>query len=360
MAPRNSLPLPLVPRLNGVSDVLPPFQPRQRPLSLRIGGTQEERREAKNKKQPNMVINRLYSRFTKPSGPISFISESGKANKISSATKRSFYYESIEYHQSKFVQSPLPSNSDPDSKIRMIILGAPGSGKGTHCKKLMETYDIDLIGTGDLLRWNVDNKTDLGKLAEEYICKGALLPDDIMIELVKPELKKLKHRSWILDGLPRTRSQAIKLDEFLSSELDDQLNMVVSLEVPDEVIIKRITGRWIHGPSGRVYNTTYNPPLVEGKDDYTGEKLTKRKDDTIEVFANRLRSFHLENQPLLDFYDPQFFISGHHQLRKLKKLVHFFGDTSDQIWPDLHKTIQQRFPDIVPRTKPPTTTSNQS
>lgn len=234
----------------------------------------------------------------------------------------------------------------------MILLGAPGSGKGTHCTKLMETYDINMIGTGDLLRWNVDNQTEVGKIAEEYICKGALLPDDIMLELVKPEIKKLKHRNWILDGLPRTRSQAVKLDEFLAKELDDQLNLVVSLEVPDEIIMKRITSRWIHAPTGRVYNTTYNPPLIEGKDDFTGELLTKRKDDTVEVFAERLKSFHLQNQPLLDYYDPQFVISGHHDLRKRKKLVHFFGDSSDQIWPEMQKAIQQRFPDVIPRNNP--------
>lgn len=195
------------------------------------------------------------------------------------------------------------------------------------------------------------------------------------------------------------------LDEFLLKELDDQLNLVLSLEVPDDVIIKRITGlfylklqpcsialfflrqldvadfwyarfssagRWIHAPTGRVYNvretatswipmaawkiillqftffflnqikTTYNPPLIEGRDDYTGQVLTKRKDDTIEVFANRLKSFHLQNQPLLDYYDHQFVISGHHELRKRKKLVHFFGDSSDQIWPEMQKTIHQR------------------
>jgi len=273
--------------------------------------------------------------------------------------RRHFYYESIEYDQSsRFIQSPLPSPSDPVSKIRMILLGPPGSGKGTHCSKLMESYDIAMIGTGDLLRWNVDNQTEVGKVAEEYICKGALLPDDIILELVKPEIRKLKDRNWILDGLPRTRSQALMLDEFLLKELDDQLNLVISLEVPDDVIIKRITGRWIHAPTGRVYNTTYNPPLIEGRDDYTGELLTKRKDDTVEVFANRLKSFHLQNQPLLDYYDHQFVIDGHHDLRKRKKLVHFFGHSSDQIWPEMQKTIHQRFPHIMPRIKPNTPTQS--
>ncbi|PLW28835.1 hypothetical protein PCANC_18395 [Puccinia coronata f. sp. avenae] len=272
----------------------------------------------------------------------------------SGGVKRHFYNESIEHNQARSLHAPLPSSADPASKIRMILLGPPGSGKGTHCTKLMDTYDIAMIGTGDLLRWNVDNQTELGKVAEEYICKGALLPDDIMLELVKPEIRKLKDRNWILDGLPRTRSQALHLDDFLAKELDDQLNLVVSLEVPDDVIIKRITGRWIHAPTGRVYNTTYNPPLIEGKDDYTGEQLTKRRDDTIEVFATRLESFHQQNRPLLEYYDPQFVVSGNplHGLLKQKKLVHFCGDSSDQIWPEMQKTIQQRFPHITARTRP--------
>ncbi|KNZ62132.1 hypothetical protein VP01_130g10 [Puccinia sorghi] len=302
-----------------------------------------------------MLATRLLS-FTNRSyrqlNPRSALLCESTSNNHLQSIRRHFYYESIEYDQSsRFIQSPLPSPSDPASKIRMILLGPPGSGKGTHCNKLMEFYDIAMIGTGDLLRWNVDNQTEVGKVAEEYICKGALLPDDIILELVKPEIRKLKDRNWILDGLPRTRSQALMLDEFLLKELDDQLNLVLSLEVPDDVIIKRITGlfylklqpcRWIHAPTGRVYNTTYNPPLIEGRDDYTGQVLTKRKDDTIEVFANRLKSFHLQNQPLLDYYDHQFVISGHHELRKRKKLVHFFGDSSDQIWPEMQKTIHQR------------------
>lgn len=160
-----------------------------------------------------------------------------------------------------------------------------------------------------------------------------------------PSWRSLKiEYSWILDGFPRTRSQAGHLDEFLREAFDDQLNLVASLQVPDDVIVRRITERWIHAPSGRIYNTTYNPPRVEGKDDLTGEALTKRKDDTIEVFSARLKSFHFENQPLLNYYDQQFILTNPPEFRKRKKLVHFFGQTTDSIWPEMTKTIQQRFP----------------
>lgn len=272
------------------------------------------------------------------------------------------YHHNQHYNDNQLQPTESSSPSDPTdyhSRLRLIILGPPGSGKGTHCKKLIETFNIKIIGTGDLLRSNVDNQTELGKIAEDYISKGALLPDDVILELVKPEIKKLKDRNWILDGLPRTKSQAIQLDNFLKEELDDELNLVASLEVPDHVIIKRITDRWIHPPSGRVYNTSYNPPLIAGKDDYTGEPLQKRKDDTIQVFGNRLKSFHLENRFLLDYYQNHFVFTPHlddknthhKNLIKQKKLVHFFGDSSDQIWPDMLKLIQQRFPQLEPAKK---------
>ncbi|MBW0484867.1 hypothetical protein O181_024582 [Austropuccinia psidii MF-1] len=236
--------------------------------------------------------------------------------------------------------------SPANSKLRMILLGAPGSGKGTLSSKLIERFRLDIIGIGDLLRRNVEKQTKIGRLAESYISKGDLLPDPIILEIVQPELKKLKNKDWILDGLPRTRQQAIQLDKFMKSELNDQLNLVVSLEVPTEVILKRITERWIHAPSGRVYNTTYTPPKVMGKDDITGEPLIKRKDDTVEVFSNRLRLFHNENKPLLEYYDNQFVMTGP-EAHKRKKLAHLFGTSSDEIWPQIDKVVKEHFPHLT-------------
>ncbi|EGF99377.1 uncharacterized protein MELLADRAFT_29112, partial [Melampsora larici-populina 98AG31] len=107
---------------------------------------------------------------------------------------------------------------------------------------------------------------------------------------------------WILDGFPRTRAQAIKPDKFLKEELNNELNIIIALHVPDNIILHRISGRWIHGPSGRVYHTTYNPPKVERLDNVTGEPLIKQTDNTVEVFANRLNLFHEENEPMLNYY----------------------------------------------------------
>ncbi|CAH7682293.1 adenylate kinase-domain-containing protein [Phakopsora pachyrhizi] len=243
----------------------------------------------------------------------------------------------------------LPSQ-DCKNRMRMIILGAPGSGKGTHCSKLLKKFDLSMIGMGDLLRYNVSKKTEVGKLAESYISRGDLLPDEVILKLIKPEIRKLQDRDWILDGFPRTKSQAIQLDKFLSDEFKDQLNLVVSLEVPDSLIIERISGRWIHEPSGRVYNTTYNAPIEEGKDDLTGEQLTKRKDDTIEVFSRRLESFHQENKPMLNYYDSQFVNTQSEDcVKRVKKLVHIFGPSSDTIWPQMKELIRSRFPYLKPR-----------
>ncbi|KAG0141893.1 hypothetical protein CROQUDRAFT_673867 [Cronartium quercuum f. sp. fusiforme G11] len=242
--------------------------------------------------------------------------------------------------------------------MRMLILGPPGSGKGTHCGKLISTFNPALIGTGDLLRWNVNQGTELGKLAEAYISRGDLLPDDVILELVKPELRKLAHRDWILDGFPRTRAQAIRLDKFLKEELNDELNLIISLHVPDDVILHRISGRWIHAASGRVYNTTYNPPRIDGKDDVTGEPLVKRKDDAVEeVLVNRLSLFHEENEPMIEYYEHQTALpsfpaqqlpSKASKLVEVKKLVNLFGHSSDAIWPQICLHVQQRLSALFP------------
>ncbi|KAH9813987.1 adenylate kinase-domain-containing protein [Melampsora americana] len=250
------------------------------------------------------------------------------------------------FHETKTQYQVLSSDGSP-KRMRMIILGPPGSGKGTHCSKLLSTFNPSLIGTGDLLRWNVNNHTEVGKLAENYISRGDLLPDDVILELVKPELRQLANQDWILDGFPRTRAQALKLDKFLKEELNDELNLIIALHVPDDIILHRISGRWIHGPSGRVYNTTYNPPRVEGLDDVTGEPLIKRKDDTVEVFANRLSLFHEENEPMLNHYEYQTILnsptSGEPSTTTMvKKLVHLSGHTSDDIWPQIYEHVQKR------------------
>ncbi|GAA5948522.1 hypothetical protein JCM21900_002739 [Sporobolomyces salmonicolor] len=216
-------------------------------------------------------------------------------------------------------------------KLRMIILGAPGAGKGTQSDWLLQKYDIDAIVVGQLLRNEIVKGTALGQYAEKTMKAGALLADDIVLDLVKPEIEKLKDRDWILDGFPRKASQAVLLDKILA-ERGDHLNFVASLRVPDKVILQRVKERFIHLPSGRTYNLSFNPPKTPGKDDVTGEPLSQRPDDNAATFANRLRSFHAENDPLLAHYDGA--------------VVPFVGETSKEIWPKLESAIEEKFPNL--------------
>jgi adenylate kinase len=141
---------------------------------------------------------------------------------------------------------------------------------------------IETVSSGDLLRENIRKGTDVGQQAAEIMKAGGLVPDEVMINLLTNELRNrgwLNNRSsWILDGFPRTQSQAPPLDQVLEQH-DAELNLVVELDVPEDVILDRIENRWVHGPSGRVYNLTFNPPKVPGYDDVTGEPLMKRPDD---------------------------------------------------------------------------------
>jgi len=225
----------------------------------------------------------------------------------------------------------------------MLILGAPGAGKGTQVARMMKTLPIDSIGVGDLLRQEIRQKSELGKTAENYMKKGMLLPDQVILNLVEPQMVSWKNRDWILDGFPRTRSQCVLLDQSLLQRSTDEINLVVNLDVSDDVILNRIENRWIHAPSGRVYNTTFSPPLRPGVDDTTGEPLTKRPDDTAEVFKIRLDDYHRQNLPILDHYSQQTVnIAGIH----LPKLVTLEGLTSDEIWPKLLHLIGERYPHL--------------
>ncbi|KAI5480980.1 adenylate kinase [Pseudohyphozyma bogoriensis] len=227
-------------------------------------------------------------------------------------------------------------------RLHMIILGAPGSGKGTQGERLLKKWDIQTVGVGDLLRKEIQRDTPLGRRAEEVMKAGALLPDEVVLEIVEPELRQLRGKNWLLDGFPRKASQASLLDKILGPE--DSLNLVVNLAVPDEVILARIEDRWIHAPSGRTYNGSFNPPKVPGFDDVTGEPLERRPDDTAEIFGKRLLSFHTENNPLLEHYSHATVASP--DGAEIPKLVTLAGRTSNEIWPSLEHLVSQRFPDL--------------
>lgn len=158
------------------------------------------------------------------------------------------------------------------------------------------------------------------------------MPDELMLDLIAPSLESMKGKNWIIDGFPRTLGQGKRLDRYLE-DASSPLSMVVHLDVPDEVIMSRITERWIHPASGRIYNYTYNKPKVEGLDDLTGEPLTRRPDDNPDIYARRLKAFYDSTAPLLAYYNSRY----------PTKLVSLGGTTSDEIWPKLDAVVQSRF-----------------
>ncbi|HCN65903.1 MAG TPA: adenylate kinase [Pseudomonas sp.] len=182
--------------------------------------------------------------------------------------------------------------------MRVILLGAPGAGKGTQAKFITEKFGIPQISTGDMLRAAVKAGTELGQKAKSIMDSGGLVSDDLIINLVKERIAQPDCvNGFLFDGFPRTIPQAQAL-------VDNgvELDHVVEIAVEDEEIVQRIAGRRVHEASGRVYHIAHNPPKVEGKDDVTGEDLVQRKDDTEETVRHRLSVYHSQTKPLVDFY----------------------------------------------------------
>lgn len=181
---------------------------------------------------------------------------------------------------------------------RIILLGAPGAGKGTQAQFISQAFGIPQISTGDMLRAAIKEGSELGKQAESVINAGGLVSDDLIINLVKERIAQPDcANGCIFDGFPRTIPQAQAL-----ADAGVAINDVVEISVPDDEIVTRITGRRSHPESGRVYHVKYNPPKVEGKDDETGEPLVQRDDDTEEVVRERLATYHKLTATLVDFY----------------------------------------------------------
>ncbi|WP_019411619.1 adenylate kinase [Pseudomonas psychrophila] len=182
--------------------------------------------------------------------------------------------------------------------MRVILLGAPGAGKGTQAKFITEKFGIPQISTGDMLRAAVKAGTELGLIAKGVMDSGGLVSDDLIINLVKERIAQPDCvNGFLFDGFPRTIPQAQAL-----VKNGVELDHVLEIAVEDEEIVQRIAGRRVHEASGRVYHTVYNPPKVEGKDDVTGEDLVQRKDDTEETVRHRLSVYHSQTKPLVDFY----------------------------------------------------------
>lgn len=183
--------------------------------------------------------------------------------------------------------------------------GPPGCGKGTQSPLLKEEYCLCHLATGDILRQAVRDGTEMGKKAKAAMEAGALVTDEIVIGIIKDAIKSPEcRRGFILDGFPRTVVQAQKLDEMLAKE-DTQVDAVINFNIPDEVLVERISGRRVHPASGRSYHVKFNPPKVPGKDDVTGEALIQRKDDNVSTLSSRLNAFHDQTKPVIDFYREQ-------------------------------------------------------
>jgi adenylate kinase len=182
--------------------------------------------------------------------------------------------------------------------MRIILLGAPGAGKGTQATFIKDHYNIPQISTGDMLRAAVKAGTPLGLEAKSYMTSGGLVPDAVIIGLVKERIKEDDcNNGFLFDGFPRTIPQADAM-----KEAGVMIDYVVEIDVPDSAIIERMSGRRSHPESGRTYHTTFNPPKVEGKDDVTGEDLVQREDDKEDTVKKRLEVYHDQTKPLVDYY----------------------------------------------------------
>ena len=185
--------------------------------------------------------------------------------------------------------------------MRIVLLGAPGAGKGTQCKSIVNQYGLLHLSSGDILRQERASGSELGKKAQSYMDSGALVPDDIIIEMMIKAIGQASDTGFILDGFPRTVNQAIELDKSLT-KAGQKIDIIINLEVDVKVIQKRITGRRSCPVCGAVYHIENMKPKVEGICDNDGSELIQRPDDTLEVVANRLEAYYQQTQPLVDYY----------------------------------------------------------
>jgi adenylate kinase len=181
--------------------------------------------------------------------------------------------------------------------MRLILLGCPGAGKGTQAKLVTEKYKIPQISTGDILRNSIQQQTELGKRVKQIVESGQLVPDEIVIQLVQERIAQPDARNgFLLDGFPRTVAQAEALQQLTP------IDHVIDIDVPEEEVVKRLSGRRIHPASGRIYHMLYNPPQNDGQDDITGEPLIQRPDDTEETVRKRLQVYQTQTSPLREYY----------------------------------------------------------
>ncbi len=185
--------------------------------------------------------------------------------------------------------------------MRIVLLGAPGAGKGTQCKNIVAQYGLLHLSSGDILRRERAAGTELGTKAQSYMDSGALVPDGIIIEMMTEAIKKVPAAGFILDGFPRTVNQAVELDKSLAGN-EIKIDAVLNLEIDDDIVAKRMTGRRSCPKCGAVYHIDNLKPKVEGLCDNDDCELVQRPDDSPDVVANRLKTYHQQTEPLVDYY----------------------------------------------------------
>ena len=204
--------------------------------------------------------------------------------------------------QDEFVLSLTVFDEEYKIKMKIIMLGAPGAGKGTQAKMIADKYMVPHISTGDIFRLNIKNGTELGMEAKKYMDQGQLVPDELTVKILLDRVAKDDCKNgYVLDGFPRTIPQAEVLDEALT-KLGDKIDYAIDVDVPDENIINRMSGRRACVNCGATYHMVHVPPKKEGICDTCGSELILRDDDKPETVKNRLKVYHDQTQPLIDFY----------------------------------------------------------
>jgi len=189
------------------------------------------------------------------------------------------------------------------SELNLILLGPPGAGKGTQAERLREDFDLPYYATGDILRGAVAEQTELGQQAKDYMDRGDLVPDEVMVGVIAQRIDSDEARDgFLLDGFPRTLRQAEALDEALSA-LGRRLTAVLAIEAPDQEVIRRLSGRRVNPKTGRIYHVELDPPKNPGFCDVDGTKLVQREDDRPETVEHRLEVFHEQTSPLIEYYE---------------------------------------------------------